>query len=423
MFEIQPKYIVDTDIPIIVDNYLLIHFDEVPILYTGTNEYGDRIIGSLCAESEDGETFRYFQTIIKNIDFVKFKKNKISYRQLIETAKRIFVIDKDVNEKIINIYNTPIAEIPQDCMPLASVFCPHSEVIFGSEFTLSLKGQLADAHEALNNQVNIISKNVMQFLTTITDCVKVSGLTPEIHQVAYTPTSFGINFRVKFTSNDLYFNKEAEKALNEYVTKTIDYSINHLSSEARKLKDKDFNDTEFQKMVNVPLENAYQILAHKFDAKSQERLVNNIMKIPFELERMTDQLGHGFEYLEMKSHNTTDKQESSIGVMDNDFYNKLVSATEIIESKENIVTDDVFKNYEIHVYHLNILTRKGNAHIKNKGEDDKEILDSPKIDITGEAGLDGSEFIGSMDKGSWITVRAKAKRVNGRYKTLTIEYK
>jgi hypothetical protein len=422
MFDINQNFKIDTDIPIISDNYQLIHFDEFPILYTGTNEYGARVVGSLCAENEDGDSFRYLHSIVSNINYVKFIKNKISYRQLLETIERIFVLDKSINDDLLVIYNVPLQQIPEDYLPLPNIFCPYSEIIFGTEFTISLKGKLADAHEALVNQVAIISENTAQFLTTITSCIKIGNLTPEIHQIASTPTSFGINFKIKFNSNDLFYDKKGEKALNEYMNKVVDYSLNYMPAEIPKLKDNDIANTHYVQMVLEPLENAYQILFQQFDEKTKQRLLANILKIPFELEKMTDELGNGFDYLEIKTHNTDDDKPKSLGVLDKVFSEELSVATDLLENSENIIIDDSFANYEIHVYHLNIVSRKGNAHIKNVNEDGEDILDSPKFVIQGDKGLDGSDFIKSMDKGSWIPIRAKAKKVNGRYKILTIEF-
>ena len=112
--------------------------------------------------------------------------------------------------------------------------------------------------------------------------------------------------------------------------------------------------------------------------------------------------------IRLADKDTTVKQRPNADIIED------VKAHEVIE--ENYFLD-------IHVYNLNIISKKGNAHIDYINENGKKITDSPKIEIIGNSNLSGSAFINSMDKGRFIKVNVKkSKKVNGRYRSLTIVY-
>jgi hypothetical protein len=69
MFQINKTRIFDSDIPVIADNYEVLHFDEYPILFIGTNNYGNKIIGSLLCEDEDTDIFRFLQIQVSDKSF------------------------------------------------------------------------------------------------------------------------------------------------------------------------------------------------------------------------------------------------------------------------------------------------------------------------------------------------------------------
>ncbi len=263
MFRIKATYKVDSEIPLIIDNYVVIHFDEIPILYTGTNEYGDRIIGSICQETET--VTRYIHTIVKNKEYSKFITKKISYRNSLKNSKRIFILDKNLSNQIIASYELPIEQLPDKYFPHEDSFCPNTEFLFGSQFSISLKGKLADNHEAYNSPVVDITKNAYQILKDIADTFKIRNISPEIHQVASTAASFKINFIVYYKSKgNMFFN---EKILNNHISNFIDYSINKLpvAEEAQRLINNEIEGSEFERIIETPLQAAYQSLGMKYD--------------------------------------------------------------------------------------------------------------------------------------------------------------
>ncbi len=117
MFEILDTKIISTDLPVITSNYVVLHYDELPILFTGTNKYGDHIVGSIMCEDEDLDIFRYLYLIVNKNDYDLFINRNITYRALIEKQNNVFILDKDFDDSVIMTYNVLPSDIPTDFLP------------------------------------------------------------------------------------------------------------------------------------------------------------------------------------------------------------------------------------------------------------------------------------------------------------------
>ena len=64
---------VETNIPLIVDNYRVLHYeDEDPILFVGTNQFGSWIIGSSVEEDDGKATERFFHVLVTYPSYSSF---------------------------------------------------------------------------------------------------------------------------------------------------------------------------------------------------------------------------------------------------------------------------------------------------------------------------------------------------------------
>ena len=119
------------DIPKLTDAYLLkiesdytvLHFNEIPMLFSGKNKYGNRIVGSIMCEDEDNDIERYLYILVLEADYIKFIKRKISYMKLIEKQTQVFIIDKN-SDGTKKIYCLHLSEIPPCYLPNDKIFCP-----------------------------------------------------------------------------------------------------------------------------------------------------------------------------------------------------------------------------------------------------------------------------------------------------------
>lgn len=419
MFKIEENRNISSDLPIITDNYEVLHFDEFPILFIGSNGYGNKILGSLaCEDEEDDSIFRYFQSIVSNEVFFKFINKKTSYLEALKSSSSIFILDKDINDKIISIYHIAFEEIPQDYRPLSNSFCPDVGLKLGFNFSASLKGALADINEAYNKPVGIITEGLIGVLEQAIASLKNLKLKPEIHQVAYSPGSFRINLKLLLKD---YFNIFIPpEEISTYVSDFIHYCTIYLPEEAEGISNDDFSAAnEFVKLENSLLR-LYDKSAIQQDDDIRKRLVEDTVKALPSLEMISDELGNGFKELEFLSNRHQTKDEFQIGFINNKISQSITDALELFADKKGEFEEDkVDKDYKISIYHLNTDTRTGNAYIPNDKDD--SLMDKPKIIILGDDVLTGSIYTESLHLSKWISVTGRAKKMNGRYRQIQIK--
>jgi hypothetical protein len=416
MFNIEDKYrTICPEWISIAENLHVFHFDEYHILYAGTNICGGKIIGSLVFDNDEGDILRYFHIAATNKQYNDFVKKRISYRELILSTSNIYVLDKDLSENIVSAYFINTTEIPLEYLPYPNVFCPNIESAVGFDYSFSLQGKIADIHEAFSNTLSSIGKSTNKILDNIGEAIKVKSLNPQVHQLAYSEGSFKLNFRIK-VDNSGFFHKE--DALKKYFQKCLDYSINTLPFEIENLTKDSIEGTKFAEDIIPLIIDVYESFHQKFESKYINEVVDSIVDSVEHIEDIGNQIGKGFTGIEVIGL-TDKKEEVYIGFIDKDLAKDISFASKYISetTRVNEIVDRDYQEYRVQIYDINTDTRKGTAHIYNTDD----IMDKPKVIFDGEDDLVGSIFTESLHLNKWITVKAKAKKVEGKFKTLTIK--
>lgn len=108
----------------ITDKYQVFHQDDYPILYTGLNYLGDRIIGSFVEEVEENR-IKYFQSIICEKQYDLFLRKQITYLDLLKSGFSILsVVEKDIEGIILSTKYISFSEIEPSELPSENSFCP-----------------------------------------------------------------------------------------------------------------------------------------------------------------------------------------------------------------------------------------------------------------------------------------------------------
>jgi hypothetical protein len=418
MFDINKNRTFDSDIPVITDNYEVLHFDEYPILFIGTNNYGNKIIGSLLCEDEDTDTFRYLQIQVTDKLFKDFLGKKTSYKNIILQSKAIFIVDKDINDRVLSTYYLPFSEIPNDYLPLPTAFCPDINFKFGFEFGISLKGSLADVHEAMIKAAYSVTNSVAGLIEEALDSLYALKLKPQIHQMPYTEGSFKINLKVKIpTYENLYI---SQNEIGEYVNKYLSYCIEDLPNEIEQLTDKVTTNEERFESLSQFVENMYAKSAITYNAESKKRLKADIIDSVPMLEKLADEVGNGFKEIEILGIVQNNKVEIPIAYIDKNQSKKISEVSNYLNTDlEGTTKDDVDKDYLICIYHLNTDTRIGNAYIYT--DEEKTTMDKPKIEILGDEELSGTIYTESLHLNKWIKVRGMAQKYKDKFKRISIK--
>lgn len=416
MFEIKTSSI-KNDLPVIVSNYSTILFDEEPILFSGTNKYGNIILGSFVDEDDSAGFHRFFHALIDDATYSNFVHKKISYLEILKNEKTpIYVVDKKYDNSIINIFLIDFTEIPQQYIPLENSYCPQFNKEYGLEFVVSLKGKLADMKLALPSEISNIQNAFAKFLESSVKPLKTLSPSPLIYQKAYTEGSFRLNFSIDLNENSLF--PLSQPLIGEYVTKYLEYCVSHLHDEANIIfKGKPISATNFT-LLKDKLKSVYDSSQAKLPDNIEYVVKDELAASASSFSKITENIGMHFTGMEFLSK--SGETDSPIGFIDDSYKGYYSEITQVIEEVEVSHEDDEPMDYTICIYHLNTKSRTGNAYIYNLGSD-KE-MSQPRITITGDDSLEGSKFTESLHLNKWIQVKAKAKRKENKFLRLTISY-
>ena len=407
---------IHTDLPIITGNYQVLHFDDEPILFTGTNIYGNRIIGSLLDEDDEAGVSRYFYVIVDSRLYTDFRKCKVSYLQILKNSKPIYVIERSFDAKKTDIYFLSFDEVPEDYLPTEESFCPVQTSSLPLTYFVKLKGALADTNMALPREISNIQMIFAEMLESIPKTLKnILHEPPVAFQRSYSEGSFALNFEISLKFEDMFI-KDAK--VTEYLNNFLGYCTEHLPKEADKLYEPESEAVTFFDHLISGYEELYSEVGVSLPEKYKEKVREEIKKSSESIAEMTETIGDHFTGIEIANDIENPRP---IAYLDADFKQTIESVVDIIQSKtQNVEEDREPREYDIYVYHLNKESRAGNAIIIN--DDQEKTMSRPKIKILGDEPLDHTKYTESLHLNERITVRAKAKKVDGKCRNLEIEF-
>ncbi|MBI5636334.1 MAG: hypothetical protein HZA03_00020 [Nitrospinae bacterium] len=106
---------------IVNDCEVYLYYDE-PILFSGTNKLGERIIGSYVDSDYEAKFSRHYYTIVTEAIFQSFLCGGISYLSLLTQAKSFFVVDTSFDDESPNVHSVDISIVPSQELPLPNSF-------------------------------------------------------------------------------------------------------------------------------------------------------------------------------------------------------------------------------------------------------------------------------------------------------------
>ncbi len=416
MFSIPKDRRTISDIPLITDNFEVIHFDEIPYLYYGTNKYGTKIIGSLLEEDEETMNLRYVHTLVDNFTFHQFINQIKPYRNLIENGTDVYIIDKNINEKPIGLYLISPDLIPEDYLPLPDYYCPKYNFSIGNDFVLSLHGSLADSHFAFPQELSTIQKNFEKVLNKALDIFNCLNITPTIKQRAYAPGSFQLRFNLSFeTYNEWFISQELlYNNIGQILQELIPNETTSLNSNSEVIQFID--NSNLISLIGETLEKG----AVKLDSDLISQIKLKFQDIIHHYSEMSSGIGNGYKEIELLAEKEKSKDLIPLSLFNSLTIGNLNTITEVIESnKHEIKKDEEYKSYKICIYSLNTETRVGKALIYNRNIN--EIMDKVTLTITGKESLEKTQFTESLHLNKWIEVKAMAILQDGKYSKLKIE--
>ena len=109
----------------IISDYKELHFDDVPILYTGKNEENEIIIGSYLDEDDDNKVIYELHTILTKEILDNFMSKKITYLDILKSSDSIHLVEKRFSDsEIQKIYKISFDSINSGYLPTKDSYCP-----------------------------------------------------------------------------------------------------------------------------------------------------------------------------------------------------------------------------------------------------------------------------------------------------------
>lgn len=394
----------------IADRYKILLADDVPVLFTGFNIFGNRIIGSFL--DDDDEQVQFLHCLISEADFLEFKAQRTTLHDLYSTNPLFLRLE---NGSTITFRNADWSEVPIDARPAADSFCPYYSTEPSFEYGVSLQGIDATEHHAIPEELSELQN---RYANLLRNAVKnlVRAARARVTIPAYAPGSFRINFLIEFQSDQLelfpeHYRTELQQLFQDY----LEYPVNHLPNEIKSAFSANTNTQNLDSLIERLQRNKEK--DRKIRTYTRESLLPKIVELARQYQDIADISGKHYSQIHIANKNF-DGHEEPIAFLTENSGENLNEAIEFYEKNAEGYEEDLeATNYVIRIYALNVDSRKGKAALKEPGS--KRTV-KPNIHILGTIPLRGSKFTESLHNGTEISVQAKGKRIKRRLISLSI---
>lgn len=415
MFELKNKQIPISGLYDIVSNYCgLINDGNNNLLYTGTNKYSSRILGSILFEDDENLYLRYIHTLVTDEILYDFLNKKISLRDIIINCNSVFIVDKNYNNEIINCALIPLEDIPSEYLPLENSICPDFVKANSLEYTFSLKGQLADLHRADPLIMSDTNNKMFSLLKSSSTFLEGLQITPIIYSEVTRAGSFELNFEIELVENVNLFTKPTEDVKLFYF-KFLNYLFQKLPNEQNEvLKNDELTSIDLLSLCNE-LKELYSKRSIEISKEISEKKIIDL--ITYSVDIIKDIEYKGYDRIEIKNK-LINGDKLPVGLLENAYFNTVsqkVFKPEQNEKSEIIETDENPQVYKIQVYALNKETGNGGSYFVKDG-----IVYKVTLHLRGRDDYHGTIFTKSLDESTTVDANGIGKLVNGVLKEITI---
>jgi hypothetical protein len=415
MFEFKNRQLYINGLFDISDNYCsLISDGAIDLLYRGTNKFGSNILGSILYEDDENLYIRYIHTIVSDETLYDFINRRVSLLSIINSSNSVFVVDKGYNKDIKDSALIPLDDLPNDYLPLENSYCPNFIKRNTFEYTFSLKGGLADMHKAEPLIMSDTNSKVFKLLNSMSTFLKELDIQPKIYSEVALAGSFQLNFEIYLIENINLFSKPSDD-IKSFFYGFLNYIFEKLPKESQdilKVEDKSSNELKslFGEMKN--LYNNRNVVLN--DDVFEQKVID---LITYSVDSVKDIEYRGYNKIEI-SNKLENGEVLPVALIKTDFYETVenkVFRPEQKEKPDEIVFDEIPKNYRIQVYQLNKETGNGGAYYVVN-----ENVSRIALHLKGKDDYHGTVYTKSLDENTSIDTLGLGKWVNGVLKEITV---
>jgi hypothetical protein len=426
MFEVKEHKCIPKDMHRIVSNHQILFNDgENDIIYTGTNKFGNIILGVIIFDDDDNNYLRYLHVILDDYQYLNFFTKKITLKEILETNGSFFVVDKKYNKEEIKYNIISFDELPEEFKPSDKSYCPDILYKPSLEYSFSLQGGLSDYHIATTEELNSINTKFDNLLKKSSEFVNQFELGRTVFIEAGDNYQYGMvgSFKIKFKIElkqpeqlSILHTPSLDK-ITEYLNRYFSYVFQKLPEESDDIFQKEtVKSTEFKEIETLLTDIYYEGDATVPEAGLEQQLIDNISTSVQNLKEID--YSKGFSRISFINYSKKG-EEFPLGIIDKEFVPKIEKKffkPEVAKKEDDIEKDYFPKKYKIHVYLFNTITGVGSASIKLK-----DSLPRVSLFVTGRKDFSKTIFTHSLDKNKIVTVNGYATKINGKFDRIDIE--
>lgn len=388
------------------------------IIYTGTNEYKNRLLCFIMFEDDENGFLRYIHMLISEKQYSDFINQQTSLRNIINTNESVFIVDLDYALNEIDQNLVSINEIPTDYLPLENSFCP--DFIKESSFTyaVSLLGGLADSHKAEARELSDVSTHFSDFLKSSTSFINDFQLENKIYVEALKAGSFKINFRVEIKEPEqLGIIDNSTDKISQFLSNYFKYFFNKLPKEDNSVFKSETVESEDFQSLESELQSIYEEKYALPEGGVEQKLIDLINYSATQIE----DINYNGSFKELKfEQSTLNDSDTPFGVIDNSFIpsikNKIFDVSEF-EAEPIIRIDENPKEYRFQVYQFNTNSGNGSAYFTDSEDSVSKIV----VHARGKEDYKNTSFTKSMDEGKSILFKGIGEYKDDKLKKITCE--
>jgi len=393
--------------------------DEVPILFTGLNGNNDRVLGSFHKELPANRGERFIHTIVKSETFRKYRLRLLSYRQIIDDSREVFLVDRIHGTQERQIKPARISDLPAALLPGPNSFCPaeprlSSDASFEAHMTGSHKS-LAETVSAVLMSLNGVAKQAIAVL--LGSPTNAGGGAAEIY--AFPSGSFGIKFGVIPQQGDIERETQREKS-NLIIGQYLQLATAGFATETDAISTAERQRAKmFYEMADGLSEiRGYDVLKEDRGRNSElEGIHSSLRRSAERIADIGDYMDDDFDALDVFSMESGDKG-SQISSLTQPAVLEMRTAINEYDRRHGLVRKEQgLREHKITVYHLNTKTGHGDATLL--GEDG--LMHQVRLIVSTDRRLEGSDLTLSIHEGKTVPVRGRVTLVGNRPKELRID--
>lgn len=414
------KDIVDTSLPLIESNWRELLFDVVPILYSGTNSFGNKIIGSIIDEDLENKFARFLHTVVDDKIFYQFLRYEITYLTLLKECKEKYFVDTTFDGRTF-IFAISFDDIPTNYLPADDSYCPDLDNSASLLYGISLKGKQSDLHRAEVHDVNEVQFNIDSIFKTALSAINELDIQTKTYVEPAGIGSFRINFDIELENIQQRLFEIDKSSISNFIVKFLDYILIKLPNEDNDvLKESSDN----LNSVIVSLQKVYDTSnAQIAPLVLEQKVMDNVNDAAIKFKELSLQINSSDSFSRIEWFNYSENgSEIPLGFVDKSYYSTITD--KVVEDDEKIIKvieeDKEPKRYRILIYGLSTDTGKGKARLYY--DPNTEDFDKVSVHISTNKEIKNSVFTNGLHEGKVIDVFGKAQIINGSYKYLFIDY-